>query len=49
MLGPDTGHSSASAWVRTRNAALFVKPRLFGPYCEEAKVNGILSHLLFTC
>lgn len=30
-------HSMASAWVRTRNMALYVKPRLFLPYYREAK------------
>lgn len=32
-------HSMASAWVRTRNMALYVKPRLFLPYYREAKVS----------
>lgn len=33
------GRSSASAWVRTRNTSLFVRPRLFTPYYDEVKVD----------
>jgi len=43
MIGSDApavgGRSSASAWVRTRNMAMFVKPRLFTPYYDEIKVS----------
>jgi len=46
MIGSDTvavgGQSSASAWVRTRNMALFIKPRLFVPYFDEVKVWIVL-------
>ena len=46
MIGSDTiavgGQSSASAWVRTRNMALFIKPRLFVPYFDEVKVKFLL-------
>jgi len=45
MIGSDSiavgGQSSASAWVRTRNMALFVKPRLFVPYFDEVKVESV--------
>jgi len=47
MIGSDTiavgGQSSASAWVRTRNMALFIKPRLFVPYFDEVKVCAVTS------
>jgi len=50
MIGSDTvavgGQSSASAWVRTRNMALFIKPRLFVPYFDEVKVRFVL---FFSC
>ena len=39
MVGADVGVSAASAWVRTRNMALFIKPRLFMPFFDEAKVS----------
>jgi len=46
MIGSDTvavgGQSSASAWVRTRNMALFIKPRLFVPYFEEVGVRLVM-------
>ena len=45
MIGSDTvavgGQSSASAWVRTRNMSLFIKPRLFVPYFDEVKVTSV--------
>jgi len=51
MIGSDTvavgGQSSASAWVRTRNMALFIKPRLFVPYFDEVKVGIVLIHSFF--
>jgi len=51
MIGSDTvavgGQSSASAWVRTRNMALFIKPRLFVPYFDEVKVRLSLVLVLF--
>ena len=39
--GASTGHSPASAWVRCggKNNGMFMKPRLFMPYYEEAKVR----------
>lgn len=41
---PHSSHlSSASAWVRTRNMALYVRPRLFLPFYEEAKVMTLYS------
>ena len=51
MIGSDTiavgGQSSASAWVRTRNMALFIKPRLFVPYFDEVKVKTVfITYLL---
>jgi len=46
MIGSDSvavgGQSSASAWVRTRNMTLFIRPRLFVPYFDEVKVRIVL-------
>jgi len=53
MIGSDTiavgGQSSASAWVRTRNMSLFVKPRLFVPYFDEVKVTYVLFSTVLNC
>lgn len=43
MIGDDTSHATAyrvNAWIRGKNNGLFVKPRLFSPYADEAKVRG---------
>lgn len=55
MIGSDVaatavagGRSSASAWVRTRNTSLFVRPRLFTPYYDEVKVCiSLLSYMCY--
>ena len=41
MIGDDGGHSAANVWVRGKNNGMYVKPRLFTPYYEEAKVKSI--------
>lgn len=52
MLGDDlcVGHSSnikPKAWIRGRNShGLYVKPRLFTPFVEEAKVIFFLLNVL---
>ncbi|KAK2158567.1 hypothetical protein LSH36_167g04027, partial [Paralvinella palmiformis] len=37
MYADEASHSTARAWVRVRNSGMFVKPRFFTPYYEEAK------------
>ena len=39
MIGDDGAPNRTSAWVPGKNNGLFVKPRLFMPYYEEAKVS----------
>lgn len=39
MLGDDaSGGQQVCAWIRSKNNGMFMKPRLFTPYYEEAKV-----------
>lgn len=35
---PTTEGGKANAWLRQKNAGIYVRPRLFSPYVEEAKV-----------
>ena len=46
MLADEGANSRVSAWIRGKNNGMFLKPRLFMPYYEEAKVSGItvVSH-----
>ncbi|XP_050406093.1 BTB/POZ domain-containing protein 7 [Patella vulgata] len=37
MLGDDIPTNRTCAWIRGRNNGIFVRPRLFTPYYEEAK------------
>lgn len=39
--------SPASAWVRTRNMALYTRPRFFLPYYQEAKVTLLYCSVWF--
>ena len=39
MIGDACAYTSASPWVRGKNNGMFIKPRLFLPYYEEAKVS----------
>ena len=42
LIGDDNSHTSSSAaWVRGRFSGVYVKPRIFMPYYEEAKVHGV--------
>lgn len=51
---PTTEGGKSNAWLRQKNAGIYVRPRLFSPYVEEAKVmteefvtNQIHRDLLF--
>lgn len=35
---PMTEGGKSNAWLRQKNAGIYVRPRLFSPYVEEAKV-----------
>lgn len=35
---PTTEGGKSNAWLRQKNAGIYVRPRLFSPYVEEAKV-----------
>lgn len=39
---PTAEGGKANAWLRQKNAGIYVRPRLFSPYVEEAKVRLIL-------
>ena len=48
MIGDDlVPNFKVNAWVRGKNNGLFVKPRLFLPYWEEARVR--ISAVNFLC
>lgn len=36
---PTAEGGKANAWLRQKNAGIYVRPRLFSPYVEEAKVR----------
>lgn len=38
---PTAEGGKANAWLRQKNAGIYVRPRLFSPYVEEAKVRHI--------
>lgn len=38
---PTAEGGKANAWLRQKNAGIYVRPRLFSPYVEEAKVRVI--------
>jgi hypothetical protein len=50
---PTTEGGKSNAWLRQKNAGIYVRPRLFSPYVEEAKVikafvildNFITNHI----
>lgn len=35
---PTSEGGKSNAWLRQKNAGIYVRPRLFSPYVEEAKV-----------
>lgn len=37
---PTAEGGKANAWLRQKNAGIYVRPRLFSPYVEEAKVRS---------
>ena len=39
MIGDDSPGHKICAWVRGKNNGIYVRPRLFIPYYEEAKVG----------
>lgn len=43
---PTAEGGKVNAWLRQKNTGIYVRPRLFSPYVEEAKV-GLFSNL--TC
>lgn len=45
---PTAEGGKANAWLRQKNTGIYVRPRLFSPYVEEAKVGllSALSHIL---
>jgi len=36
---PTAEGGKANAWLRQKSAGIYVRPRLFSPYVEEAKVR----------
>lgn len=36
---PTAEGGKANSWLRQKNAGIYVRPRLFSPYVEEAKVR----------
>lgn len=40
---PTAEGGKANAWLRQKNAGIYVRPRLFSPYVEEAKVRYSFS------
>lgn len=38
---PSAEGGKANVWLRQKNAGIYVRPRLFSPYVEEAKVRLI--------
>lgn len=42
MMADEGANSRASAWVRGKNNGMYLKPRIFLPYYEEAKVTIII-------
>lgn len=45
---PTAEGGKANAWLRQKNAGIYVRPRLFSPYVEEAKVRVSLTNEVFT-
>lgn len=43
---PTAEGGKANAWLRQKNAGIYVRPRLFSPYVEEAKVR--LFHIVLS-
>lgn len=43
---PTAEGGKANAWLRQKNAGIYVRPRLFSPYVEEAKVRFIYLWLM---
>lgn len=43
---PTAEGGKANAWLRQKNAGIYVRPRLFSPYVEEAKVRLIYLWLI---
>lgn len=41
MIGDEGFVVQSSSWIRGKNNGLFVRPRLFGPYYEDAKVGNV--------
>lgn len=39
---PTTEGGKSNAWLRQKNAGIYVRPRLFSPYVDEAKVMKII-------
>lgn len=42
MIGDERENLRVNAWVRGKNNGFFVRPRLFMPYYEEAKVSNFV-------
>lgn len=40
---PTSEGGKSNAWLRQKNAGIYVRPRLFSPYVEEAKVKIIAT------
>lgn len=40
---PTAEGGKANAWLRQKNTGIYVRPRLFSPYVEEAKVGLLLA------
>lgn len=47
MINDEKNNQYASAWVRGKNNGVFIRPRLFTPYYEEAKVCPVNTMRLY--
>lgn len=43
---PTAEGGKANAWLRQKNAGIYVRPRLFSPYVEEAKVCVLFNKIV---
>ncbi|TSM77360.1 BTB/POZ domain-containing protein 7 [Bagarius yarrelli] len=45
---PTAEGGKANAWLRQKNTGIYVRPRLFSPYVEEAKCCHVINHQQIT-
>ena len=47
MMGDEGSYSRMSAWIRGKSQGMYVRPRLFMPYYDEAKVGVYIGMKIF--